>query len=143
MKYYLFIAFALLSLISCHPATTVKEAINKSGELAGKGASEFAHGVYEGVDQTFQCQLELSKALADKGIKTGKFKITGDTVLSAYIIFDDSFKGNIHVMVFDNKGQEYGRASLNVEGTKGDAKYFDFAFDGHTRIETKSKFVLQ
>jgi hypothetical protein len=43
----------------------------------------------------------------------------------------------------DKTGQEYGRTSLLVQGKKDSAQYFDFKFDGRTKIESKSDFKME
>lgn len=142
--------FANLNLfVSCNQAKEkAKQTINKTGETVGKGTSEFINGVSEGVDETFECELQISKQLSDRGLTNGKFKITDskdtkDNILTAYLIFANDFKQNVSVKVFDQNGQEYGRVSLLVEAKKGEAKYFDFIFDQRTNIESKSKFVIE
>ncbi len=146
MKAFLYIMALIVVLNSCNRAKqTAKDTINKSGEVVGKGSSEFLSGVKEGIDKTFQCELKLSENLSAKGIKTGKFSIGNsngaeNNLLTAYIIFDKDFKQKIHVSVLDKNGKEYGRSALDIEGKKDDAKYFDFTFDNRTNIESKSTF---
>lgn len=90
-----------------------KAAINKGGETVGKGSSEFFSGVSEGIDQTFQCKVEVDKQLADQGISHGKFKIesskdASNNQLTIYIIFDRDFNNSVTAKVFDKNGQEHG-----------------------------------
>lgn len=125
-----------------------KDAIHKTGETVGKGTSEFLDGVSKGVDQTFNCTIELSKLLGGKGLQFGKFKIENgkdetDNLLSVYLIFNNDIKDSVSAKVFDSNGNEYGRTGLVIEGKKGEAKYYDFIFDKRTDIERKSKFVIE
>jgi hypothetical protein len=146
---YLFSLILICLLFACNRAKQkAKEAINKAGETVGKTVSEFADGVKEGVDQTFNCELILSNDLTAKGLKTGRFIIESDSTanenkLTVYFIFDKDFKETVTAKVFDTKGSEYGRAKLMAEGKAGEAKYFTFLFDKRTDIETRSKIVVE
>lgn len=150
MKNLIF-GIVLIGLVcSCSRAnSTAKEAINKSGEIVGKGASEFIEGINEGVDKTFECELMLSPKLVEEGIQTGKFSINNDSmggynnVLSVYLIFNKDFKGEIMAKANDSKGLEFGRKKMEVEAKAGDAKHIDFAFDKRTHIEAKSKISIE
>jgi len=124
-----------------------KDVIGKTGETVGEGTSEFVNGVSKGVDQTFECKVELNQALIDQGIKIGKFYIPDSAgtsyTLSAFISFDKDFNQEMIVSVFDEKGKEYGRVSKWVETKAGEGKYVDFVFDKRTDIESRSRFVLR
>jgi hypothetical protein len=124
-----------------------KDVIGKTGETVGEGTSEFVNGVSKGVDQTFECKVELSQALVEQGLKVGKFYIPDSAginyTLSAFVSFEKDFNRNIMISVFDEKGKEYGRMSQWVENKAGEGKYIDFVFDRRTDIESRSKFVLR
>ena len=144
-KYFFAIIFVI---ISCNSAKEkAKDAINKAGETVGQSTTEFAKGVTEGVDKSLGSEIQISPSLLEKGIKTGKIKITSsadanDNILSLYIIFDNDFKQDISVKILDSKGLEYGRVKQNVKGKAGEARFVDFTFDKHTDIESKSKFII-
>ncbi len=146
------VALFLLSLtflcFSCNRAKEkAKSAINKTGETVGKGVSEFADGLKEGVTKTFDCTLEVSKDLQTKGISTGKFSIESDSVTAnkavVYLIFEKDFNQTIKAKVFDADNKEYGRTSAAVSAKAGDAKFVDFTFDKRTDIESRSKIVFE
>ena len=125
-----------------------KQAINKTGETVGKGASEFFNGVAEGVHQTFQCRVELADSLSVAGLGFGKLKIAGepganDNILTVYLIFNNDFSRELSVKVFDESGNEYGRTRLQVDGKKGTAAYADFVFDKRVEIENNSVFRIE
>lgn len=150
MKFIFSILSLALVLFACDSVKQkTKEAINSGGEAAGKTATEFIEGVTEGVDRTLDCSISLSLPLQEKGLKTGKFEISNDTLggennlLTLYIIFDKDFKHEVLVKAFDKKGLESGRARLPLEGKAGEAKYYDFHFDKRTDIEVKSKLTLE
>ncbi len=130
-------------LASCN---RTKEVINKTGQTVGEGATEFVNGVGEGIDQTLQSEVVLSDNLKAAGLQTEKFKLhdgsEGDS-LTVYVIFNKNFKQTVSVKVYDDKGKEYGRSSMALEGLANEARYVGFAFDKHTDFEHKSKFVLE
>lgn len=133
----LFFVF-LIVLVSCH----------NIGQKVGEGSSEFFHGVKQGINQTLQCQVDISTSLKQKGIEAGKFDVRDtsgniENVLSIYLIFNKDFNQNITAKVFDKDGKEYGRSTMTVAGKVGEAKFFDFIFDKRTDIESKSKIVLE
>lgn len=136
-------------LFSCEfRSGTPEEKVTRTGETVGKGTSDFIKGVSKGVSNTVQSKLEFSDALKAKGLQTGKFQIerskTGKrSVLSVYLIFDQDFKKKVSVKVYDANGQEYGRISQLIEGKKGDARFYDFAFDPRTNLENRSRFTFE
>ena len=144
-KYLLIIVFFI---IGCNNAKDkARDAISKAGETVGQSTTEFAKAVSEGVDKSLGSEIQLSQALTAKGIKTGKFKIASsadasDNILSLYLIFNNDFKGDISIKIFDSKGLEYGRLKQNIAGKEGEAKFVDFSFDKRTNIESRSKFVI-
>ena len=137
-----------LFISACHDVgDKTKQALNKTGEVIGEGASEFGKGVKAGVDNTFDSQVIIADALKSKGVSFGKYSIasgpssSNKNKLTIYLIFDKDFKGNISARVFDKDGKEYGRASIPVSAKQGEANA-DFIFDSHTDVESKSKFTL-
>jgi len=149
MNKFLICFFGICLFISCDNAKEkTKEAINKTGETVGQSASEFAKGVKTGVEKTFEYSVVLSDDLKAKGLETGKLLVSAgeaksDNILSVYFIFLKDFKGTIIIKVYNEKGEEYGRTSIEAEGKKGQAFYTDFIFDKRTDIESKSKFVIE
>ena len=149
MKNYLFF-LSLLLFVACNRAkTTVRAAVNTTGELVGQTAAEFADGVSEGVTQTFDCKIEQSQSLVKKGVSGGKFSISNDSIgrnnkVSVYLIFDADFSGDIMAKIQDKTGKEYGRTrSATLSMKKGDARNIDFVFDAKTNIESQSKIILE
>ncbi len=147
MKYSFIIL--MLAFLSCNWAKQkTKETVNKAGEVAAKTGSEFVDGVSKGIEKTFQHEVVISDQLKKHGIQTGKIIIRStdsatDNLLSAYIIFDNDFDQNITIKVINDEGQEYGRATQNLQGKKGEAKYVDFLFDKRTNIESRGKLLFE
>ncbi len=141
---------SLSLLMACHTVEDkTKKVINKSGEVIGKGATEFAKGISEGVDKTLECKLTISPALQQKGLKTGKFSVETDSTglhhnkLVVYMIFDKDLIQTLSFKVYDNKGLEAGRSYFMVSGKAGEAKYLDVLFDPRTDIETRSSITIE
>lgn len=145
----LVLAGALLSASCNWVKETTKEVINKSGETVGKATTEFAEGVTEGVDRSLDCDIQVSEKLLAKGVQTGKFSVRNDSlghtnnVLSMYFIFNKDFDGNLMAKVYDKKGLESGRKSIQVQAKANETRYFDFLFDARTEIEVRSKITIE
>lgn len=141
------LAFVLI-FASCNWAKQkTKETVNKTGEVVAKTGSEFVNGVSKGIEQTFQNEVLLSDELKAQGLKTGKIVIVGtdssvDNILSVYFMFDRDFERSVTIKVISAEGQEYGRKTMPVKGTKNDAGYFDFVFDKRTNIDSKGKLLI-
>lgn len=144
MKYLLIIPVSLLIFSCTRAKENAKAAINKSGEIVGRSASEFVEGVSEGVEQILERELIVSASLKSKGIETGKVIIADDSqgntnnVLTVYVIFNNDFNGKLVAKVQDKTGREAGRATVEAIAKAGEAKYLDFNFDPRTHIDVKS-----
>ena len=150
MKNLLFLLLAISLFSACTRAkSTVRDAVNTTGELVGQTAAEFADGVADGVTKTFDCNLETAKTLRDKGVEGGKFGITNDSTsaynnkLTVYLIFNNDFDGTVLAKIIDKDGKEYGRTRKDIKAQKTDARNVDFVFDAKTHIENQSKIVLE
>lgn len=140
----------MIITLSCNTIERkAKKVINKTGEVVGKSTTEFVEGITEGVSNSLDCEIVLSHELKEAGIQVGKFTINDDSlrnknnVLTLYIIFDKNYSGKVSAKVSDKNGVEYGRAMIQIDGTEGNAKYYDFIFDRRTRIEVKSSIILE
>jgi hypothetical protein len=145
---YLIISLALFSA-SCNWAKEkTKETVNKTGEVIGKAGSEFANGVSQGVEKSFENEVKISEQLTKQGLQTGKILISGtdsttDNILTAYLIFNDNIAREVTVKVFSSTGQEYGRVKQKIKGQKGEANYVDFVFDKRTNIDGKGTIQFE
>ena len=121
-----------------------KEALNKSGEVVGKSATEFFEGVGDGVQETLGLKILLSDTLKEQGLSLGKATYSTDTnsvknnLLTIYLISEKDFNSTLKFKVFDENKLEIGRSQINVDLKKGDADYFDVRFNKRTDIESKS-----
>lgn len=147
---YLLILPALFLLIACNTSVRqkTKDAVNKTGEVVAEAGSEFVDGVSKGIRNSFSNELVFSEDLRKAGVKAGRVSITSsdsatDNVLRVYLIFDQPVSRNIMVKVFDENGQEYGRAVQAVQAQKDEAKYIDFVFDRRTNIDGKGKITFE
>lgn len=146
MKYHLFAFAFVLSLASCS-SDSIKEKINKAGDVAGQTAGEFIEGASKGVKKAFDVKLKLSDSLATQGISLGKCTVSSDSMgvdntLNAYVIFDKDFKGTLTAKLFDENGLEMGRSKSTVSSTAGNAGFVEFHFDKNTHIGSKNVLSL-
>ena len=142
------LAAVLALCMACHVKEKAKEAINQTGEAVGQSASEFVKGVSSGIDKSFDSKIDLSGAMHNQGIGLGKcFVKSGDNhlenILVAYFIFEKDVKQTAHVKVFDAQGLEYGRTTVALQAKAGDARFVELVFDPNTKLESKSKFVIE
>lgn len=142
-KYIALLLVVVTACTSCDRSKqAAKSAINKTGEVVGKGASELADGIAKGVSETFDCSVKVAEPLAKKGLSTGKFIVT-DSSLVLYCIFDKDLKQTFMAKVFDPKGAEYGRSKVSISAKAGEARYVSFVFGEQSIIESKSEFVIE
>jgi hypothetical protein len=134
-------------LVSCS-GNTVKDGINKAGDVAGQAAGEFVEGAAHGVEKSFELNPILDPALQAKGIALGSYDVSSDSlgsdnVLTLYIIFNNAFSGPITAKVFDHKALEMGRATAQTTGVQGEAKYVEFKFDHRANIDSDTKVTVE
>ena len=135
-------------LFTACSTSSIKEKINKVGDVAGQTAGEFIEGASKGVQKAFDVKIVLPEGLKEKGIEFGKSTVTSDSVgtdnlLLLYVIFNKDFEGKLTAKVFDDQSQEMGRASVNVSGKKDEAHYVEFHFDKRTNIDSKNKLTIE
>jgi len=150
MKRFCLFFSIIIIVISCNQIKDkARETLNEGGEVVGKSATEIIEGVVEGVERTLDCEVKLSEELVKKGLGTGKYYIGQDSVgnvdnvLRLYLIFNKDLKTAITAKVKDKSGLETGRVKLEIEGISGDAKYIDFNFNKHTKIEARSVITIE
>lgn len=147
MKKIVFTAVIALLLTACS-SESIKEKINKAGDVAGQTAGEFIEGATKGVQKAFDVKIVLPGDLKEQGIEFGKASVTSDSVgtdnlLLLYVIFHKDFEGKLTAKVFDEQSLEMGRASVNVSGKKDEAKFMEFHFDKRTNIDSKNKLTIE
>jgi hypothetical protein len=136
-------------LCSCNWAKEkTKDGLHKSGEIVGKAGSEVADGIAKGVEESFANNVEISGALHNNGITTGRVNISGtdsatDNVISVYLIFNKKYSGKLTAKAIGKDGLEFGRTSILVTADSGDAKYVDLIFDKRTDIDRKDLLKLE
>jgi FlaG/FlaF family flagellin (archaellin) len=146
-NYGVLLVAGTLLLAACS-GSTVKEGINKAGDVAGQAAGEFVEGAAHGVEKSFELNPVIDPQLQAKGISLGSYSVTSDSaatdnILTLYVIFGEAYQGSLTAKVYDHKQLEMGRATANVTGTKGEAKYVEFRFDPHANIDSDTKVTLE
>ena len=134
-------------LLSCE-SESIKEKINKAGDIAGQATGEFAEGLSQGVSKAFDVKLELSSDLQKAGLSLGKCSVLSDSVgtdnlLVVYVVFKEDFKKNILAKAFDEANNEMGRAKVSIEGKRDESLFIEFHFDKRTDIDSNSKLRLE
>lgn len=146
MKKIFFSIFTLI-LLSCS-TDTLKEGINKAGDVAGQTAGEFIEGASKGVQKAFDVKITLPENLKGQGLEFGKTYITSDSlgtdnVLMVYVIFNEAYSGSLKAKVFDEHNMEMGRTSVLVQGKKEEAKFVQFTFNKTTNIDSKNILTVE
>lgn len=134
-------------LLSCE-SESIKEKINKAGDIAGQATGEFAEGLSHGVSKAFDVKLDLSLDLQKAGLSLGKCSVLSDSVgtdnlLVVYVIFKENIKKDIHAIAFDEANNEMGRAKVTIEGKRDESQFIEFHFDKRTNIDSNSKLKLE
>lgn len=141
------IAVSTIFLCSCS-SESIKEKINKAGDVAGQTAGEFLEGASKGVRKAFDVKITLPQNLKDKGIAFGKATVTSDSLgtdnlLVLYVIFNQDYEGKLIAKVFDDQNQEMGRSIVTIHGKKDETKFIEFHFDKRTNIDSKNKLTIE
>ena len=147
MKKILFFALPALLLAACS-TETIKEKINKAGDVAGQTAGEFIEGASKGVQKAFDVEVQPAVMLKEKGLAFGKASIVSDSVgtdnlLLLYVIYNQDFEGTLTAKVFEAQDLEMGRARAAVSGKKGEAAFVEFHFDKRTDVDSKNKLTVE
>jgi hydrogenase maturation factor len=147
MKNTISILFTTFICMSCS-TSTIKEKINKAGDAAGQAAGEFAQGASKGISKAFDVKISLPADMTSKGIQFGKAMVMNDSLgddnmLVLYVIFNKDFEGKLSAKAFDDQSLEMGRASVQVNGKKDQAKYVEFHFDKRTTINSKNRITIE
>src|SRR5262245_59559437 len=118
--------FLVLALVACQRAKEgAKDALNASGEIAGKAASEVLEGVATGVEETWDVQVELDPSLKERGVSLGRTTVISDNELSVYLIASTPITDTLMAVATEKDGLEMGRAPVIVALEAGMAGYFD------------------
>jgi len=141
------IAASTLLFTAC-TSSSIKENINKAGDVAGETAGEFIEGASQGLQKAFDVKISLPEGLKEKGVEFGKTTVTSDSLgidnlLLLYVIFHKDFEGKLTAKAFDNQNLEMGRCMVSLTGKKDEAKYIEFHFDKHTNIDSKNKLTIE
>jgi hypothetical protein len=147
MKKIFFLISSVIFFAACS-SESIKEKINKAGDVAGQTAGEFIEGASKGVQKAFDVKVTLPEGLKEKGVEFGKTQVTSDSagtdnVLVVYVIFNKDFDGKLTAKVFDEQSLEMGRSTVTVTGKKDETKFIEFHFDKRTNIDSKNKLTVE
>lgn len=143
---YVYLAAASMLIVSCD--TSVKEKLNKAGEVAGQAAGEFAAGVSTGVESAVAPEVNLSDSLKKAGLELGTVSVDNDSdatdnVLVVYLIFNNDINATLTAKAISSSGKEIGRARTPLNGKKNDSAYLEFRFDRRTNIENNTRILIE
>jgi hypothetical protein len=129
-----------------------ESAAKRAGSAVGEAVTDFASGVGKGVDKQMSVNVELTKALSDKGLSKSVAKSTGIDVLgpdvkkskgiSVYLIAAKAFKAKLVAKALAEDGQEIGRSTVDIDFAADDAKYVTFTFDREMDTQLVVKYVI-
>jgi hypothetical protein len=147
MKKYILLSILSICLMGCS-SSTIKEGINKAGDVTGQATGEFVEGVTQGVKKAFDVKIDLPQNLTEQGIQFGKTTVSSDSMgndnlLTVYIIFNKDYSGPLTAKAFDHNALEMGRVTQTITGKKNEAQYFEFRFDKRTNIDSNSKLTIE
>ncbi len=170
MKTKLIVAVALVALVGCKSKEErLKQAEAEGKELAemkarlikgvgegikGEGAEatkvvaeaggELVKAANSGIDSSLAAvKVTCTPATTEKGINvTRASRMEKKHTISAFVKLDKAFSGPLQLRAFDDKKNEIGRASTEVESKGDDAKYVDFNFDERTPLMLATEFEL-
>jgi hypothetical protein len=135
-------------LFTACSSTSIKEKINKAGDVAGQTAGEFLEGASKGVKKAFDVTVILPSDLKEKGVEFGKATVSSDSIgtdnlLVVYVIFNKDFEGKLIAKVYDDQSLEMGRSIVTLNGKKDETKFVEFHFDKRTNIDSKNKLTIE
>ena len=137
----------IATLYSCS-SESIKDKINKAGNIAGQATGEFVQGATDGVAKAFDVKTEVQPELFSQGLEFGKSSVMSDTgatdnLLIVYVVFNKDFSGNLTAKAFDDQLLEIGRTTSKVMGKMGEARYVEFHFEKFTNIDSKNKLTIE
>ena len=123
---------------------------SKASEAMASGLTNMALSAKKGVNKAMEYEFSIHSGLTDSGIK-GPQAAALDSMgtansgpsVTAYLIFDEGFKGTIYLKAYDVDTQEIGRSSkVELDMPAEEAKYVTFIFEPQTPISKLSKVEL-
>ena len=144
---FIYILISIVGFQACH-SDSIKEKLNKAGDMAGQTAGELLEGVKRGVQKAFDIQVVLPEKLKDKGITFGKATVSSDStgydnLLILYLVFNKPFQDTLMARAFDENKLEMGRSRVYVSGKQKEARFIEFHFDKRTHLGSKDQITIE
>ena len=151
VSYFTFIVAitTIATVSSCNRAKAqAQQALLYGENLASQSSSTVTDDRYTHTGTTIDCTLALAKALEEKGLKAGKFKITTDAsghqnVVSVYLIFSKDYKGQVSAKIFDSKNGEHDTIAAMAALFSAKALYAEHTCDRRNAIKRKNRILLE
>jgi hypothetical protein len=146
-KKYILSLFLISIIFQSCSTDDGNEKLANASEKVGKSTANAVKGIKKGIEKVAQINIEVSDALKNRGISTGKVKLDSKggrhNMLNIYLIFEKNFNRNISLKVYNSDGVELGRTKAMVQGEAGDAQFVDFIFDKRTNIDRDHKVIME
>jgi len=147
---FIFIIVSLFS-VSCNLVDQNKE--DMQNETFDNDTIEAETSISEAVpiniDKAIVCDIVISKALKDKGLKAGQYFVGQDSigkrnnVLRLFLDFEKDLNATLSTSYYNSKGIFKRKVEIEIQGVPGDSKYYDLIFDKNTHIEENSKIKIE
>jgi hypothetical protein len=145
VKRPLAVVLVLLAALACDKKRN-ETVVKQAGSKVGEALTEFASGVSKGVDTKMVVAVELSPAVAAKGLSRTVAKSLGmdgtDKGFSTYMVSKEPFRGTLVARALGGSGEEIGRARQGVSFARDDAKYVTFKFQPEMDTGLVAKYVI-
>jgi hypothetical protein len=145
VKRSLTVVLVLLAALACDQKRN-ETVVKQAGSKVGEALTEFASGVSKGVDTKMVVAVELSPAVAAKGLSRTVAKSLGmdgsDKGFSTYMVSKAPFRGTLVARALGGSGEEIGRARQGVAFERDDAKYVTFKFQPEMDTGLVARYVI-
>ncbi|HEV7499086.1 MAG TPA: hypothetical protein VGQ33_03740 [Vicinamibacteria bacterium] len=139
------VVLVLLAALACDKKRS-ETVVKQAGSKVGEALTEFASGVSKGVDTKMVVAVELSPAVAGKGLSRTVAKSLGmdgtDKGFSTYMVSKAPFRGTLVARALGGSGEEIGRARQGVSFERDDAKYVTFKFQPEMDTGLVARYVI-
>jgi hypothetical protein len=143
----LLIVCLFVAIIGCRGDT--ENNASNVGETIGESVTEFAKGIGKGVDNRLQVSIELSPALAQRGVSTtvakqAQLEVPSDNPksISVYCIATTAINATLIAKAYTVDDQEIGRARADVTFGDDDAQYVTFSFPPEMDRQLVAKYLV-
>lgn len=114
----------------------------EAAKSVGGGVVQVWDGFQEGVEETPNCQIDISPELADYGSEVTRIQLTSKGTVNAYLISKKPLNRSLRLKALDKDNREIGRAEAIVDFPADHAGFIDFEFDPRTPMSMVKGFEM-